>query len=130
MDDALEAERSPSPEVVVRRYLSVLYNERRLDLIRELIADPEIRHAPGETVVMSLADNTARLERMLAECPVLRFDPTVVVTEGELVSVAWNGYSTQHNGKSYEFAAIELFRVVGGKIVEIWNSREARGLWS
>jgi ketosteroid isomerase-like protein len=130
MDDALEAERSPSPEAVVRRYLAVLYNERRLDLIPELIADPEIRHAPGETVVMSLADNTARLERMLAECAVLRFDPTVVITEGELVSVAWNGYSTQNNGKSYEFAAIELFRVVDGKIVEIWNSREARGLWS
>jgi predicted SnoaL-like aldol condensation-catalyzing enzyme len=130
MDDVVEAERSASPEAVVRRYLSVLYNERRLDLIPELIADPEIRHAPGQTVVMSLADNTARLERMLAECPVLRFDPMAVVAQGELVSVAWNGYSTQNSGKSYEFAAIEMFRVVGGKIVEIWNAREARGLWS
>ena len=114
----------------MRRYLAVLYNERRLDLVPELIADPEIRHAPGETKVMSLADNTERLERMLAQCPVLRFDPTVVIAQGELVSVAWNGFSTQTNGTSYEFAAIELFRVVDGKIVEIWNSREARGLWS
>ena len=119
-----------TPEDVVRRYLAVLYNERRLDLIPELIADPEIRHAPGETKVMTLADNTERLARMLAECPVLRFKPVVVIADGDLVSVAWNGFSTQTNGKSYEFAAVELFRVRDGKIVEIWNSREARGLWS
>lgn len=119
-----------TPEQVVRRYLAVLYNERRLDLIPELIADPEIRHAPGETKVMSLADNTARLEKMLAECPVLRFEPAVVIAQDEMVSVAWNGCSTLTNGRSYEFAAVELFRVVDGKIVEIWNSREARGLWS
>jgi ketosteroid isomerase-like protein len=120
----------PSPEDVVRRYLAVLYNERRLDLIPELLADPEIRHAPGETKVVSLAENTERLEKMLAACPVLRFEPAVVVANDDLVSVAWNGWSTQQDGKSYEFAAVELFRVRGGKIVEIWNGREARGLWS
>lgn len=119
-----------TPEVVVRRYLAVLYNERRLDLIPELIADPEIRHAPGETIMMTLAENTARLEKMLAACPVLRFEPSVVITQGDLVSVAWNGRSTQTNGKTYDFAAVELFRVKDGKIVEIWNSREAAGHWS
>ncbi|MEZ5233727.1 MAG: ester cyclase [Acidimicrobiia bacterium] len=119
-----------SPETVVRRYLAELYNERRLDLIPELIADPEIRHAPGETKVMTLAENTERLEKMLAACPVLRFEPAVVITQGELVSVAWNGWSTLTNGKSYEFAAVELFRVRDGKIVEIWNSKEAAGLWA
>ena len=119
-----------SPEAVVRRYLAVMYNQRRLDLIPELIADPEIRHAPGETKVTSLAENTERLQKMLERCPVLRFEPVVVIAQGELVSVAWNGFSTLTDGKSYEFAAIELFRVVDGKIVEIWNSREARGLWT
>ena len=126
MSDATDT----SPEAVVLRYLTVMYNKRRLDLIPELIADPEIRHAPGETKVTSLAENTERLTKMFEQCPVLRFDPMVVVSQGELVSVAWNGFSTQTSGKSYEFAAVELFRVVDGKIVEIWNSREARGLWS
>lgn len=119
-----------SPEAVVRRYLAVLYNERRLDLVGELIADPEIRHSPGETVSMTLSENTARLEKMLAACPVLRFEPAVVITQGDLVSVAWNGWSTQTDTETYEFAAVELFRVRDGKIVEIWNAREARGHWS
>jgi predicted SnoaL-like aldol condensation-catalyzing enzyme len=118
------------PEGVVRRYLTVLYNDRRLDLIPELLADPEIRHAPGETKVVSLQENTERLEKMLAACPVLKFEPSVVVTQGDLVSVAWNGWSTQTDGRTYEFAAIEMFRVHEGRIVEIWNAREAKGLWS
>ena len=121
---------SPSPEDVVRRYLAELYNERRLDLVPELIADPEIRHAPGETKVMTLAENTERLERMLAACPVLRFEPAVVIAQDDLVSVAWNGWSTQQDGRSYEFAAVELFRVRDGKIVEIWNAKEAKGHWA
>ncbi|MEO5900276.1 MAG: ester cyclase [Ilumatobacteraceae bacterium] len=119
-----------SPEAVVRRYLAVLYNDRRLDLIPELLADPEIRHAPGETRSVSLAENTERLEKMLAACPVLRFEPSVVVVNGDLVSVAWNGWSQQLDGRAYEFAAIEMFRVRDGKIVEIWNAKEAKGLWS
>lgn len=121
---------SSSPESVVRRYLGEMYNERRLDLAAELIADPEIRHAPGETTVMPLADNIARLEKMFAACPVLRFEPSVVITQDDLVSVAWNGWSTQNDGRSYEFAAVELFRVRDGKITEIWNAKEAKGLWS
>jgi hypothetical protein len=43
-------------------------------IIPELLADPEIRHAPGETKCMSLA-GTPSLEKMLAACPVLRFEP-------------------------------------------------------
>ena len=119
----------PAPEDVVRRYLAELYNERRLDLAPELIADPEIRHAPGGTKLMSLADNVARLEAMFELCPVLRFEPEVVIARDDLVSVAWNGWSTQTDGRSHEFAAVEIFRVADGKIVEIWNSKEAKGLW-
>lgn len=121
---------SQTPEEVVRRYLAELYNERRLDLAAELIADPEIRHAPGERKVVSLADNVERLRKMFELCPVLRFEPTLVIAQDDLVSVAWNGWSTQTDGRSYEFAAVEIFRVRDGKIVEIWNAKEARGHWS
>ena len=47
-------------EVVVR-YLDVLYNQRRLDLIPELISDPTWRHKAGEVKSLSLAE-TATIE--------------------------------------------------------------------
>ncbi|MFC3229709.1 ester cyclase [Marinibaculum pumilum] len=118
-----------SPSEVVRTYLDILYNQRRLDLIPELIADPTWRHAPGEVKCLTLAETIERLEGLLALCPVLRFESSVTVAEGDKVAVAWNGWSTQTSGKSYQLSGIEIFRVRDGRIVEIWNSREARGLW-
>ncbi|MCW5747073.1 MAG: ester cyclase [Alphaproteobacteria bacterium] len=118
-----------TPLQVVETYLDVLYNQRRLDLVPELIADPTWRHAPGDVKQLSLAESMARLGKLLDLCPVLRFETSVRVVEGPMVTVAWNGWSTQTNGKSYELSGIEIFRVVGGKIVEIWNSREAAGIW-
>ena len=118
-----------SPAEVVRTYLDILYNQRRLDLIPDLIADPTWRHAPGEVKCLTLAETIERLEGLLALCPVLRFDSAVTVADGDKVAVAWNGWSTQTSGKSYELSGIEIFRVRDGRIVEIWKSREARGLW-
>ncbi|MEC9345909.1 MAG: nuclear transport factor 2 family protein [Pseudomonadota bacterium] len=127
MAEAAAAVRSPVE--VVNTYLDILYNQRRLDLIPDLIADPTWRHAPGEVKLLTLAESIERLTKLLELCPVLRFETSVMVAEGDLVTVAWNGWSTQTSGKSYEMAGIEIFRVRGGKIVEIWNSKEARGLW-
>jgi ketosteroid isomerase-like protein len=119
----------PSARDVVTRYLDVLYNERRLDLIPELISDPTWRHRAGEVRCLTMPETVARLEETLALCPVLHFDTSMLHAGDEMVTVAWNGRSTQTNGKSYEYCGIEVFRVVDGRIVEIWNSRETGGHW-
>lgn len=118
-----------TPAQVVQTYLDILYNQRRLDLIPDLIADPTWRHAPGSVKKLSLAESIDRLEKLLALCPVLRFESEVTVAAGDKVAVAWNGWSTQTDGRSYELSGIEIFRVVDGRIVEVWNAREAKGLW-
>ena len=119
----------PTAREVVTRYLDVLYNDRRLDLIPELIADPTWRHHAGEVKQLSIDETVTRLEATLDLCPVLQFDTALMHDGGDLVTVAWNGRSTQTNGKSYEYCGIEIFRVHDGKIVEIWNSRETGGHW-
>jgi predicted SnoaL-like aldol condensation-catalyzing enzyme len=122
-------QKTKSPIEVVETYLDVLYNQRRLDLIPALIAERTWRHAPGKVAVLTLQESIQRLTDLLELCPVLKFETAVRVAEGPMVTVAWNGWSTQKDGKSYEMSGIEIFRVVEGKIVEIWNSREAAGLW-
>ncbi len=114
---------------VVTRYLDVLYNERRLDLIPELIADPTWRHKAGEVKALTMAETIQRLQDTLDLCPELHFDSVVLHDDGTMVTVNWNGRSTQTNGKTYEYCGIEVFRVADGKIVEIWNSRETGGHW-
>jgi len=114
---------------VVSRYLDVLYNQRRLDLIPELISDPTWRHKAGEVKCLTMAETVERLQSTLDLCPELFFDTVVMHDDGTMVTVNWNGRSTQRDGSSYEYCGIEVFRVVGGKIVEIWNSRETGGHW-
>ena len=114
---------------VVTRYLDVLYNERRLDLVAELIADPTWRHHAGEVKVLTIAESIARLQATFDLCPVLRFDTSLMCGDDEFVTVCWNGFSTQTSGKSYTYCGIEVFRVVDGLITEIWNSRETGGHW-
>ena len=119
----------PSARTVVTTYLDVLYNQRRLDLIPALIADPTWRHKAGEVRSLTMAETVQRLQDTLDLCPELHFDTVVLHDDGCMVTVNWNGRSTQRNGKSYEYCGIEVFRVVDGVIVEIWNSRETSGHW-
>ena len=119
----------PTPREVVTRYLDVLYNQRRLDLIPELIADPTWRHHAGEVKELAMPATIERLEATLELCPELHFDVALLHEGGDMITVAWNGRSTQVSGKSYVYCGIEIFRVVDGKIVEIWNSRETGGHW-
>ena len=114
---------------VVVTYLDVLYNQRRLDLIPELIADATWRHKAGEVKCLTIAESVKRLQDTLELCPELHFDTMVMHDDGTMVTVNWNGRSTQRDGRSYEYCGIEVFRVVDGKIVEIWNSRETSGHW-
>lgn len=114
---------------VVTRYLDVLYNERRLDLVPDLIADPTWRHHAGEVKALTLAESIDRLQATLDLCPELHFDVSLLHDGGDMVTVAWNGRSTQTDGRSHVYCGIEIFRVLDGKIVEIWNSRETGGHW-
>src|SRR3954452_21451605 len=128
MTETADASTRPA-RATVQRYLDVLYNERRLDLIPELIADPTWRHKAGEVKCLTIAETIERLEATLELCPELYFDSVVMHDDGTMVTVNWNGRSTQRDGRSYEYCGIEVFRVVDGKIVEIWNSRETGGHW-
>ncbi len=119
----------PDARSVVVAYLDVLYNQRRLDLIPELIADPTWRHKAGEVKALTMSESVERLQDTLDLCPELQFDTVVLHDDATMVTVNWNGRSTQRDGRSYEYCGIEVFRVVNGKIVEIWNSRETGGHW-
>jgi predicted SnoaL-like aldol condensation-catalyzing enzyme len=118
-----------SPREVVDLYIYQLYNQRRLDLVRELIAPETWRHKPGKVEKLDLDQSMKRLSDLLDLCPEIRFDNSVVVAEGDKVAIAWNGWTRQTDGRTYELAGIEIFRVHEGRIVEVWNAREAAGLW-
>ena len=122
---------SQSPaEAVVRRYADELYRLRNLDIIPELVSDPTIRHEPsGETLTYTLADSLARAKHLQAEFSAMRFDEVAFIANDTDVCWVFDAALVRADGTEVTMCGVEVFRVRGGKIVEVWNPKPAPGSW-
>lgn len=109
----------------LNRYTSEVYDARDAEAARRFIADPCIRHESGERIVMSIEENVARIASFLAEYPNATFANAKVVADGENVVTCYN----LDFGNGTVVSAIEVFRIVDGKITETWNTHPATGAW-
>jgi predicted SnoaL-like aldol condensation-catalyzing enzyme len=117
---------------VVELYNLVVWNERNLDLADELLADTVIRHEVGGARTLTHAEAVQRLADMWRMADSLRFDLNVVIEgdDGEHVAIVYDSTITTKDGAETNIASIEVFRVVGGKITEVWNCGYQQGVWN
>ena len=116
----------------LQRYTEEVYLARDPEAAARFIADPCLRHEPGELVVMSLADNIARIRGFLESAPELAFSNAVVVEQGEFLVSCYNiriGAGDDDSEGTTVISGVEMFRVVDGKITETWNSPAQAGAW-
>jgi predicted SnoaL-like aldol condensation-catalyzing enzyme len=120
-----------SAREVVQAYNLELWNEKKFELADELIADTMIRHDVGESHTLTRAEALKRVTDTWAEMDSLRFDLNIVIDggDGEHVAMVWD--STMTKGEDdVKVASIEVFRVVNGQIVEVWNCGYKLGAWA
>ena len=121
---------------VVELYNLVVWNERDLDLAEELLGDTVIRHEVGEAHTLTHAQAVQRVADMLALFESLRFDLKIVVEgdDGEHVAIVYDSAMTTKDGTEtnaeIKIASIEVFRVVAGRIAEVWNCGYQQGVWN
>lgn len=117
---------------VVELYNLVVWNERNIDLADELLADTVIRHEVGGARTLTHAEAVQRVADMWQMADSLRFDLNVVVEgdDGEHVAIVYDSTITTKDGTETNIASIEVFRVVGGKITEVWNCGYQQGVWN
>ena len=91
-----------SPAEIVNIYNLVMWNEMRPELVREICADPIIRHYSGKRVELSHQDQIDRVEEFRDHGMV--FERVVQFDEGEFVAWVWNCTSTndEHQSKDAE----------------------------
>jgi predicted SnoaL-like aldol condensation-catalyzing enzyme len=126
---------SPAPRTareVVELYNLVVWNERNLDLAEELFGDNVIRHEVGEAQTLTHAQAVQRVADMWQLFDRLRFDLNVVVAgdDGEHVAIVYDSAMVTNDGTETNVASIEVFRVVDGKITEVWNCGYKQGVWN
>jgi predicted SnoaL-like aldol condensation-catalyzing enzyme len=117
---------------VVELYNLVVWNERSLGLAGELFADTVIRHEVGEAHTLTREQAVNRVADAWELFDKLRFDLNIVIAgdDGEHVAIVYDSTMTTKDGTETNVASIEVFRVVAGKITEVWNCGYKQGVWN
>lgn len=117
---------------VVELYNLVVWNERNIDLAEELLGDRVIRHEVGGARTLTHAEAVQRVVDMWELADSLHFDLNVVIEgdDGEHVAIVYDSTITTKDGTETNIASIEVFRVVDGKITEVWNGGYQQGVWN
>jgi predicted SnoaL-like aldol condensation-catalyzing enzyme len=117
---------------VVELYNLVVWNKRDFALAEELIGDTVTRHEVGEALLLTHDEAVNRIIDQWAMFTSITFDLNLVVAgdDGEHVAIVYQSPMTLNDGTSVDVGSMEIFRVVAGKITEVWNCGYKQGVWS
>lgn len=121
-----------SAREVVELYNLVAWNERDFALADELIGDVVVRHEVGEAHTLTHDQAVARVVDHWKLFDKLRFELNLVVADddGEHVAIVYQSPMTLTDGTELTVSSMEVFRVVDGKITEVWNCGYKQGVWA
>lgn len=120
-----------SAREVVELYNLELWNKARFDLADELIAETMVRHEVGEARTLTRAEARQRVIDTWAMFDTLEFVLNTVISsdDGEHVAIVYDSTMTTKDGSQVQIASIEVFRVVAGRITDVWNCGYGQGVW-
>jgi predicted SnoaL-like aldol condensation-catalyzing enzyme len=116
---------------VVELYNLVVWNKRDFALAEELLGDTVTRHEVGEVHVLTHDEAVRRVVDTWAMFDDIRFDLNLVVAgdDGEHVALVYQSPMTLKGGTEMCIGSTEIFRVVDGRITEVWNCGYKQGVW-
>jgi steroid delta-isomerase-like uncharacterized protein len=124
-------------KAIVRRFYAEVWDTGNMDVASEIFADDYVRHdlrpssaAPGPEGQRRIAADFRRA------FPDLTMTLDLIVAEGDLVAARWTTVGTHTGpwagiaptGTPVTFSGVNIFRIEGGKVVELWNHRDDLGL--
>ncbi|MHC9293057.1 nuclear transport factor 2 family protein [Mycobacterium sp. LTG2003] len=117
---------------VVELYNLVVWNQRDFALADELMGDNVIRHDVGEAQTLT---HQQAVQRIVDHCQMfekIRFDLNLVVAgdDGEHVVIVYESPMTLKDGTEMTISSMEIFRVIDGRITEVWNCGYKQGVWA
>jgi predicted SnoaL-like aldol condensation-catalyzing enzyme len=116
---------------VVELYNLVVWNQRDFALAEEVMGDTVIRHEVGQAVTLTRRQAVQRIVEHWEMFDELRFDLNVVVAgdDGEHAAIVYQSTMTAKDGSRIDIGSLEIFRVVDGRITEVWNCGHRQGVW-
>ena len=120
-----------SAREVVELYNLVVWNKRDFGLADELMGDTVIRHDVGEAKTLTHDEAVSRIVDTWGMFDELRFELKLVVAgdDGEHVTIVYESPMKLKDGTDTTISSMEVFRVVDGRITEVWNCGYKQGVW-
>jgi len=128
-----------SPEhhkAVTRRVFDDLFNRGRYESISEVYSRDCVVHHNNKTTSLDEAVSEGKGWRSAA--PDLQMTPDAMSVQGDLVTVSWTAKGThtgkgnglvRPTGKRFLMHGASRFRIVDGKIAEVWNDYDRNELF-
>ena len=119
----------PKAQVVMERYWEEVNNQAKLELIRELCANPIQRHDPGgKTTELTHDEQIARVQFGIEQMSVTITNEIVHADEKTGTGV-WKRTMVA-DGKDVEMCGIEVFQLdEEGRLAHCWNAPDGEGHW-
>ncbi|MEM7408793.1 MAG: nuclear transport factor 2 family protein [Myxococcota bacterium] len=117
----------PLAQVLLERYWDEASNQAQYELVRELCADPIVRHDPGKAPTRLSHDEQIERLRFGVEQMGVVIDRVLVHADDTLATSVWNLVMTKAGDK--RLSGIEVFRVADGRLAECWNAPYGDGHW-
>jgi steroid delta-isomerase-like uncharacterized protein len=126
-----------SNKELVRRFYDEVWSKGNVDFCYEVFAEDYVRHdlrpgnpPPGPGGMKQIAAD------FRAAFPDLAMKPDLIVGEGDLVAARWTMWGTNTGawggvpptGKPTRISGVNIFRILNGRVVEIWNHRDDLGM--
>ena len=121
-------------KAIVRRFFDEAWNQNRVATLDEYISTDNIHHGVSHTGPRGPDDTRQMMKRWRAAFPDVQYHIEVLVAEDDLVAarttmtathteVVSSGFGSRiqpPTGKSFRATEMFIFRIEGGKVVELW----------
>ena len=123
-------------KAIVRRGFEEVWNQKKLDVIDEILAADYVGHMPGSPELQGTEDYKQFVTMYQNAFPDNQFTIEDQITEGDKVVTRWTASGTHKGelmgipptGLKSTVAGITIDRIAGGKIVEEWTSWDTLGM--
>ena len=125
-------------KTLAHRFHLEMLQEGRFDLIDKLISPDFVAHVPGLPAEFSKGPEGVKkwFAALRAGISNLHNTHYETIAEGDLVLIRWGGtglhtgnvFGVPASGKPIKITGLDLFRMAGGKIVEMWQEADYLGM--
>ena len=114
-------------QILLERYWEEASNQGNYELVRELCADPIIRHdVDGGVTKLSHDEQIARVKMGVEDFGV-HIDRIINHADDTNVTSIWETKSAKD--ENMNLCGIEVFKVENGRLAHCWNAPYGKGKW-